>query len=530
MEQRHEANEYILELEHITKTFPGVRALDDVSLQLKKGEVLALVGENGAGKSTLINCVTGVYHPDSGIIKKNGERVQIRSTADAFNKGISVVHQERNLIDTFDVAENIFFERICGKAWSGINRKAMHEDVKPYLKRLNLDMNPYDSIEGMSAAQLQMIEIARALTQNADLLLLDEPTSSISIRETELLLDTIRDLRNQGMAIIYITHKLEEVFAIADKVKVIRDGREVGEVKPIGELTRDDIIEMMVGSREAKISYESHSRENAPVVIDAVDISSADNPYPNSFHLRKGEILGWYGLVGSGRTELAREIIGIDPITNGQLSINGEPVKINTYKKAFRKYSIYYVSEDRKEEGLFLSHSVSANIAIVVLDKLRGFLKMHSYKKEYAATKKYADILQIKMSSPHVYASSLSGGNQQKVCVAKCLITEPDIIIFDEPTVGIDVKTKAEIHRLIYQLSQEGKSIILISSDMTELVQIAERVEVFNGGYIVGDLENTKNYDDMSRRIMKCIQDADIKNASKTSSVPPQDAQIPLSG
>ncbi len=503
-------NEYVLELEHISKVFPGVRALDDVSLRLRRGEILALVGENGAGKSTLINCVTGVYPPDGGTIKRDGKVVSIRSTADAFSKGISVVHQERNLIEAFDVAENVFFEQICGKAWSTVDRKKMHEDVVPYLQQLHLELKPYDSIEGLSAAKLQMLEIARALSQKADVLLLDEPTSSISINEADLLLQTIRTLSEQGISIIYISHKLEEVFAIADTVKVIRDGKEVGDSRPIGELSREDVIEMMVGSREAKTSFPPTDHRDNPIALEVVNASSAGNPHSNSFKLYKGEILGWYGLVGSGRTELAREVIGIDPLTKGELYLNGEKTTIPTYKTAFREYAIYYVSEDRKGEGLFLSHSVTTNIAIVILDKLKNAIKLHSYKKELETTLKYRDILQIKMSSPTVFASSLSGGNQQKVCIAKCLTTDPDIIIFDEPTVGIDVKTKAEIHRLIHELAEQGKSIIVISSDLSELIQISDRTNVFSNGVIVGELMNTKDYDEMSTRIMKLIQEANI--------------------
>lgn len=505
---RSEKNEYVLELENIVKIFPGVRALDGVSLRLKKGEVLALVGENGAGKSTLINCITGVYPPNEGTMKVQGEPVHFHSADEAFKHGISVVHQERNLIGTFDVAENMFFERICGRATDLVNRKSMHDDAKEYLERLNLEMDPYESIEGMSAAQLQMLEIARALTQKANILILDEPTASISIQETSLLLDTVRDLRAHGISIIYITHKLEEVFAVADCVKVIRDGHEVGPTMPIQEVERDALVEMMVGNREMQMSFPSEDRSNSPVVIEAKDITSSKNHTPNSFRLRKGEILGWYGLVGSGRTELIHEIIGIDPIKSGELHINGKLARIPSYKVAFKNYSIYYVSEDRKEEGLFLSHAVSTNIAIVALEKLRNTLGMHSYRKEREATRKYKEILQIKMSSPSVYASSLSGGNQQKVCIAKCLITEPEIIIFDEPTVGIDIKTKTEIHKLIYQLSQEGKSIILISSDMTELVQISERILIFNDGRIVKEEMNSKDYHEMSTRIMNAIQDA----------------------
>jgi len=497
--------QYVLELENITKTFPGVKALDNVNLNLKPGEVLALVGENGAGKSTLINCISGVLMPDSGEIRINGEPVAMKTAQISSNYGISVVHQERNLIPTFDVAENIFFSKICGKTTKIVDKNWMHEHAKPLLERVRLDLQPSDDVEDLSSAQKQLIEIARALSINSHILLLDEPTASISINETKMLLDIIRDLRQEGVAIIYVSHKLEEIFAIADRVKVIRDGKSVGDAVPIEELTRDMLIEMMVGSREMIQTFPTHDRSDAPVVLEANQIISKSNLCPATFSLRKGEILGWYGLVGSGRTELAREIIGIDPIRKGELKINGKKCRIRSYKEAFEQHRIYYLSENRKEEGLFLMHSISTNISIVALDQIKNRAKFNSFEKEKHMALDYAKRIQIKMSSPDDLVSSLSGGNQQKVCIARCLITEPEIIIIDEPTVGIDIKTKAEIHKLIYNLSQEGKSIILISSDLAELIQIAERIQVFRNGQIVGELANAKDYDSMSAQVMDLI-------------------------
>lgn len=506
MEKVNKSNlEYVLELENITKIFPGVKALDGVNMRLKPGEVLALVGENGAGKSTLINCMTGVLTPEEGEIRVDGVPVQMKNPQISARLGISVVHQERNLIPTFDVAENIFFDQICGKALKKVDRKVMRENAKALLKRVRLDLKPTDEINDLSSAQKQLIEIARALSINSHILLLDEPTASISIKEADMLLDIIRELRTEGVAIIYVSHKLEEIFALADRVKVIRDGKSIGDAVAIGELNRDKLIEMMVGSREMKQSFPSHDRSAAPFVLEAKEIESKANPNPASFGLRKGEILGWYGLVGAGRTELAREVIGIDPIKKGVLKVNGEKTKIHSYKEAFEKHGIYYLSENRKEEGLFIMHSIATNISAVALGKIKNKMRLNSLKKERDLAFDYGKRIQIKMGSPDDVVSSLSGGNQQKVCIAKCLITEPEIIIIDEPTVGIDVKTKAEIHRLIYDMSQQGKSIILISSDLPELIQIAERIEVFRDGRIVGEIENTKDYDAMSASVMDSI-------------------------
>ena len=497
-------SEYVLELKNITKIFPGVVALDHVNLSLKAGEVLALVGENGAGKSTLINCMTGVYQPEEGEIFVNGKKVVMKNPQVATDNGISVVHQERNLIGTFDIGENIFFDKICGKK-NLINKKEMHEKAVELLKRVRLDdLDPASPIENLSSAQKQLVEIARALSVNSNILLLDEPTASISVKEAEMLREIVEELRAQGVAIIYISHKLEEIFALADRVQVIRDGKSIGEAVPIGELTRDTLIEKMVGNREMKQAFPI--REIAEEYVLEVDsIATKRSPNPASFKLKKCEILGWYGLVGAGRTELAHEIIGIDPIKHGSVKVNGKEVKIRSYKEAFEKYSIYYLSENRKEEGLFLIHSIAQNISSVSLKSIKNKLGLNSKKKELALAKEYREKVQIKMGNPNNAVSSLSGGNQQKVCIAKCLLTDPDIIIFDEPTVGIDVKTKAEIYKMLYSFTEQGKSVIVISSDLAELIQISDRIMVFRDDKIVGEFDNDKDYDTTSARIMNDI-------------------------
>jgi ribose transport system ATP-binding protein len=496
---------YVLEIENVSKYFPGVKALDTVNLDLKPGEVLAICGENGAGKSTLINCISGVFMPEEGVIKVNGEVVEMKNPQVAFGKGISVVHQERNLISTFDVAENIFFNKICSGSKSLVDKKVMIEESKALLEKVKLNLNPTDSIENLSSGQKQLIEIARALAIDSHILLLDEPTASISIKEADMLLETIKELREEGVAIIYISHKLEEIFQIADRVKVIRDGKSIGDSISIKELNRDQLIEKMVGSREILQSFPTHNRKDQVIVLEAKGISSKFMKYPISFQLKKGEILGWYGLVGAGRTEVAREVIGIDPIKKGLICVNGKTVKINSYKQAIKDYGIYYLSENRKEEGLFMSHQITTNISIINLKKIQNKWRMNSYKKERKLAENYKEMLQIKTNSVSNIIGSLSGGNQQKVCVAKCLNVDPNIIIIDEPTVGIDIKTKGEIYKLIYKLSQEGKSIILISSDLPELILMSERIMVFREGAVVGELDNKKDYDIMSNAIMETI-------------------------
>ena len=498
-------SEYVLELENITKIYPGVKALDNVSLRLRAGEVLAICGENGAGKSTLINCISGVIGPEHGQIKVDGTSVRMSNPQAAFSRGISVVHQERNLIPTFDVAENIFFNRLCGNELGIVDKKRMVDEAIPLLKRVKLDLKPTDGIEDLSSGQKQLIEIARALSINSHILLLDEPTASISIKEADMLLDTIRELRAHGVAIIYISHKLEEVFSIADRVKVIRDGKGIGDEIEIGGIDRDQLIEMMVGSRELRQSFPARDRSNAPVVLEARNVSSKECPHPASFKLHQGEILGWYGLVGAGRTELAREMVGLDPVIEGDVLINDSPVRIRSYRDSLDKYGMYYFSENRKEEGLFCAHKITTNISIIALDLIRNAFGIFSYEKEASLAQKYKSLLTIRTSSVENIVSSLSGGNQQKVCVAKCLTVNPEIIFVDEPTVGIDIKTKAEIHQLIHDLAQQGKSIVLISSDLPELIQLSDRIQVFRAGQIVGEVQNDKDYSRMSSTIMESI-------------------------
>jgi len=501
----------VLELKNITKIFPGVRALDNVDFSVKEGEIHALMGENGAGKSTLINIITGVFKQNEGKMFVNGKEVSFNSPRDAFNAGINVVHQERNLFPTFTVAENIMIEHYTDRMMRRINEREINRAAQKYIEMVGLKIPPTKSVESLSAGQQQLIEIAKALSSEAKIILLDEPTSSISVNEAEMLIGLIKKLRDQGISFIFVSHKIEEVMGLADAVTVLRDGRNVrtpgtGEISvPIKNLTREELITRMVGRTREFQSLEMRKFDKADVVLETRDLRSVDSPKPKSFKLRKGELLGWYGLVGAGRTEFARAIIGYDVTIGGEQYVNGRKVKARNITQTLNNNRICYLSENRKEEGLFLDHTVRDNISSAVLKKLRGILFLLSPKKELSLAQKFADELEIKTPSLKQTVRNLSGGNQQKVSLSKGLAVEPEILIIDEPTVGIDIKTKSEIHRIMYDLTEKGKSVICISSDMPEIVQLADRIIVFRDGMITGELINTKDYDDMSKKIMNLI-------------------------
>lgn len=498
-------SEYILELENITKIFPGVKALDDVSFRIKKGEVHALVGENGAGKSTLINIISGVFGPTKGIVKVDGRTEKITNPRKAFDLGIGVVHQERNLIDTFSIAENICFMDISTGRKRLKDKGTMHKKAVAAMTRVGLDLDPGGEIGELTSGKKQMVEIARAMCMDSKVLLLDEPTASISLTEAGILLKTVKQLQSEGVSIIYISHKLEEIFEIANSITVIRDGKNAGGTVSANTLDTDGLIEKMVGRRQEAKSYAVRDFSKAPAVLEAKGVISGKNKIPKSFVLKKGEILGWYGLVGAGRTEFARELIGIDPIKKGTLLVDGQEVTIKSYEEAFQKFKICYISENRKEEGLFLQHSITDNIGIIALKQICGKGGFISYKKQNKITEQYRSSLSIKAKDIFVEAASLSGGNQQKICIAKGLCVNPRIMVIDEPTVGIDVNTKGEIHKLIYGLSNQGISVIVISSDMGELIGLADRIVVFKDNEIKGVLENSKDYGNMSTKVMGSI-------------------------
>lgn len=498
----------ILELRGITKTFPGVKALDDVSLTLYEGSVLALCGENGAGKSTLIKIITGVYQPDCGEILLDGEKVTMPDTHAAFDLGISVVHQERNLCDTFTVAENMFLEQITRKACSRVEIKKYNQLARKYLDMVGLDVDPAESVATLKSGQQQLLEIARALSMESKIIMLDEPTASVSVTESEMLLERIRMLREQGYSFIFVSHKLEEVFSLADDIVVIRDGHNTLNMYLENEISvelRDRVVTAMVGRAESSDTFAVRDRTGEEIVLEAREICSKENRNPCSFQLHKGEIFGWYGLVGAGRTELARELLGIDRITSGTLLIGGSEAKVKNPHDAMNRYGIAYISENRNEEGVFVGHDIATNISASVLKQIAGFCGWIVKKKENAIADEYIDKLSIKTPGRKQQVVNLSGGNRQKVSVAKVLAAKPKILIFDEPSVGIDIKTKEEIHDMIIELAQSGISVILISSDMKEMIKVADRIAVFNEFRILCDIPNTKVYSQMSEEIMHRI-------------------------
>jgi ABC-type sugar transport system ATPase subunit len=472
----------ILEMSNITKTFPGVKALSDVSFSVQRGEIHALVGENGAGKSTLMKILNGVYQADSGKIFIDDKQLFLRNTMDARNAGIGLIFQEFNLVNQLSAAENIFLNRLKKKGpmvdWREINKNAQN-----IVDELGFAFNVKTIVENLSAAQKQLVEIAKVLSENARLLVMDEPTSSLTITETENLLNIVKKLKDNGITIIYISHKLEEVFKISDTCTVLRDGRII-ETRKTEDFTQNEIIERMVG-RSVDVEYPKRESKIGEVILEVKNISRGSLIKHISFELHRGEILGIAGLVGSGRTELAELLFGVQKIDGGEVYINGKRVHIHSTYDGKRE-GIGFLTEDRKETGLVLAYDLIQNISITNLHKTKNgpFL---SVKKESIAVDHYAKQLNIKTPSMKQLAGNLSGGNQQKVVFAKWLFSDADILILDEPTRGIDVGAKYEIYLLMNRLVEEGKSIIMISSELPEVLGMSDRVIVLSAGELVGE-------------------------------------------
>jgi len=478
--------ETILYMHGIQKYFPGVHALDDVHLELRKGEVMALVGENGAGKSTLMKILTGIYSKDEGTIELYGQPVEIHSPRHAQELGISIVHQELNLMQDLTVAENIFIGRETTKG-AFLDKKKQNRMTDELLGSVHLDISAKTPVKHLSVAKQQMVEIAKALSyNNTKILILDEPSASLTTSEIEDLFSFIRRLKATGVGIIYISHRMEELKDITDRITVMRDGQYVDTVNT-ADTTIDQVVQMMVG----RVIYEepkTHSNvpADAPVILEAEHLSS--NVVKDvSFQLRKGEILGFAGLMGAGRTETMRLVCGADPRDTGTIRVNGEEVRVRTPADAV-KAGIGYLSEDRKLFGLCLSLSVADNIAMPSLDSLTGalFVKDKLIEKH---SREYIEKINVKTPSSHSLVRSLSGGNQQKVVIAKWLLRDCDILIFDEPTRGIDVGAKSEIYKLMNQLTATGKSIIMISSELPELLRMSDRVVVMCEGRVTGEVD-----------------------------------------
>ena len=494
-----------LKLENATKRFPGVLALDRANLELAPGEIHALLGENGAGKSTMIKIITGVHEPTEGQLTMDGERVHFRQPHDAMAAGIGAVHQERNLIPRFSVAENIMLEAPPTKSLLRVDFEAMRERASYWLKELELDIDPRMPVNRLSVAQMQVLEIARALSLESRVLLLDEPTASISEHEVQVLFRILARMKEKGVAILFVSHKLEEVFEICDRVTILRDGRNACTAVPISELSREQVITHMVGREGAVGSLGHRAEPTGETKLELCGVSTAFGHENIDFKVSRGEILGLYGLVGAGRTELVRALIGADEVTGGTILIDGKPAKVPDVLAATRRFKMGYVSEDRKGNGLILAHSVAENIGITIwhkLAKLGGFI---SDSMQRAAVGGYVDRLEIKTPSLMQKVRNLSGGNQQKVSVAKWLAAGAEILIVDEPTVGVDIRTKSYLHKLLWELADKGVTVLVISSDMPEIIALTDRVLVMHDKKIVADLSCNRDYDEMSQKIIRSI-------------------------
>ena len=490
-----------LEMRGICKAFPGVQALDDVALTLDAGEVMALVGENGAGKSTLIKILTRLYQADEGSILIDGEPVHFASPREAYASGIAHVPQERNLIPRFTVGENILLDALPRRGLA-IDYDRVHREAQTWLDKLHVPVNSRTLVSDLSVAQMQLVEIARAISRQGRILVLDEPTASVTPRESEVLFDILRELRDQGVAIIFVSHKLEEVFALCDTIMVLRDGRNAGPKVSVKDVDRDTLITMMVG--RAQVAHELAPRQTAvgEPALELRNVTTSSGATSVDLVAHHGEILGLYGLVGAGRSQLARAIVGVDKVLSGEVLVEGRPARIRNVGEALDRYRIGYVSENRKEEGLILLHSVMSNISITIWRRIQDVFGWVSGRAERAAVEPNVAQLEIKTPSLATPVGSLSGGNQQKVSLAKWLTAAVRLLIIDEPTVGIDVRTKSNLHDLIRRLADDGMAIILITSDMPEMVRLADRIVVMRGGRISGEIENSHEYTEVSQRIM----------------------------
>lgn len=474
----------VLRMEHISKQFPGVKALDDVSLHMDAGDVLALVGENGAGKSTLMKILSGAYTADAGEIYIDEKPVTYAKPADAMEAGIRIIYQELNNLPFMSVAENIFLGQWPKNKFGQIDYAKMKADCKVLLERVALDIDPFCPVETLSVAQKQLVEIAKALSGTCKVLVMDEPTSSLNETETQNLFKIIRSLTDEGKAIIYISHRMDEIFTIANKVQVMRDGQLVG-VSDMDQITREEIIRMMVG-REIVDMYPKNDVKLGNVALEVTGLTNAVIS-DVSFNVRRGEILGLFGLMGAGRTNILEAIYGVRKLEKGEIRINGEAVTIGSPQEAMA-HKIAYLPSERKLEGLLLDHSVADNIILASIDKRLGTLKMN-LKKEYNIADRWIEELSIKTPSKTAEVQNLSGGNQQKVVLAKALETEPEILFLNEPTRGIDVGAKIEIYNLIEQLCEKGIAVVMISSEIPEIMGIADRIVVVCEGHITGELK-----------------------------------------
>ncbi|NLJ40070.1 MAG: sugar ABC transporter ATP-binding protein [Clostridiales bacterium] len=475
--------EYALRINNISKSFPGVKALDDVSFDIKKGELHGLVGENGAGKSTLIKILSGVYSTDLGSFELNGVPVTVDTPLEAQQLGISVVHQELKLVESLTVKENIFLGRPF-KGKMGIDWQKLRDEAVNLINRLNISLDPDELVSNLSVAQKQIVEICKALSYNADIIIMDEPSATLTEKELETLFSILHELKAQNITIIYISHRLEEIFKLADTVTILRDGKHI-DTLPVNQVDREKLISLMVG-RTLGMEYPKRKVEIGEPVLEVKNLNRKGVLHDVSFTLHRGEILGFAGLVGAGRTEVARAIFGADRGVTGEILLNGKTYSPKNVSFAVSN-GIGLIPEDRKEQGLVLDMMVKENISMANFKSIMSSVFLMP-KKEESIAHKFIDALHIATPDAERQVKYLSGGNQQKVVIGKWLNAESDILIIDEPTRGIDVGAKAEIYSLMCDLAEEGKAIIMISSDMPELLGVCDRIMVMHDGRITGEL------------------------------------------
>lgn len=479
------SEQVIFEMKGICKSFPGVKALDGVNLAIRKGEVHALLGENGAGKSTLIKILGGIYKADEGEILVDGKRVHITDVKSAAACGVSVVHQELCLADNLTVAENIFVGRVPTKKPFGfVDRATMNREAHALCLEYGLDLDPETRLDELSIAQQQMVELAKAMSKDARIVVLDEPTGALTEKEIVKLFDVVKTLQNKGVSFVYISHRMEEIFKLADRATILRDGRYIGTVN-VADIDYNRLVTMMIG-REMKEMFAVPDTVPGDVMFEAKHITAGKRVLDCSFSVRKGEILGLYGLVGSGRSEMMRAICGIDHMDGGEVFLNGKKLHIKTPEDSIEA-GISLVPENRKEEGLVLINTVGFNATMGIWKKLiSGAHVQHAKERNIIET--YVTKMAIKTPTIDTWVGTLSGGNQQKVVIAKSLATRPDILIMDEPTRGIDVGAKKEIYEIMCDLVREGVSIIMISSELPEIMNMCSRIVVMHEGRITGEV------------------------------------------
>lgn len=474
----------LLEVSGICKTFPGVRALSGVGFSVGEGEVVAVLGENGAGKSTLMKILAGVQRADEGIIRMNGDEIEIRSVEEALSRGIALIHQELNLATNLSVGANIFLGREP-RTFGFIHEKEISERAKYFLEKVGLEVSPSTLVGDLAIGQQQLVEIAKALSTDAKVLIMDEPTSSLSQKETERLFTVVKDLRSRGVSIIYISHRLGEVIELADRVVVLRDGENAGNLEK-SEISHDRMVSLMVG-RDLSQFYAHHPQSPGEVVLEVSGLRTPAHPgHEINFTLRAGEIVGLSGLVGAGRTELLQTLFGITPALQGQLTVGGIKRSIVTPRSAIAA-GLALVPEDRKQQGLIIDMAVADNLSLASLarDQRSGFL---NFKAECNITEEMTRRMRIKTPSSRQIVRYLSGGNQQKVVLGKWLAMKPSVLLLDEPTRGIDIGAKREIYALMEELSEQGVAILFVSSELEEVIGMSDRVLVMHEGRISGEL------------------------------------------